>query len=124
MALPPRQPILLVEDDADSRTMLTLSLEFAGYVVVTATNGAEAYNMARQHQPVLILLDLMMPVMTGEEFRRVQVANPEIRKIPVIILSAHHECHLIAKRLKAVGSLAKPVDLDALAAVIRRFVPP
>jgi CheY-like chemotaxis protein len=122
MASPPPRPILLVEDDPDSRAMLATVLEMAGRMVVTATNGMEAYNLARQHRPALILLDLMMPVMTGEEFRRAQLANAEIRRIPVIILSAHHEARSIAKRMKAAGCLPKPVDFDALDDWVQRLV--
>ena len=77
------RPILVVEDDPDTRQMLATMLELEGHAVVTASNGAEAYNMARQHHPALILLDLMMPVMDGVEFRKAQVANASIAAIPV-----------------------------------------
>lgn len=119
MATP--RPILVVEDDPDSRTMLATVLELAGLPVVTATNGMEAYNLARQHHPSVIILDLMMPIMTGEEFRKAQLANPEIRRIPVLVLSAHHDARNIARRMQAAGCLAKPVDFDALGSYVRRF---
>jgi len=112
------RPILVVEDDPDSRLMLTSVLEFAGHRVVTAANGAEAYNMAKAHHPSLILLDLMMPVMTGEEFRRAQLATDEISDIPVVVISAHHEATRIARRMKVSGCVEKPVDFDRLAAVV------
>ena len=111
-------PILLVEDDADSRQMLATVLEFTGRNVVTASNGMEAYNLAREHRPSLIILDLMMPVMTGEEFRRAQLANADIRRIPVLILSAHHDAQLIASRMKAAGCLMKPVDFEDLGRLV------
>ncbi len=115
------RPILLVEDDADSRQMLATVLTFSGRSVVTAANGMEAYNLAREHQPSLIILDLMMPVMTGEEFRKAQLANAEISRIPVVIVSAHHEAPKIAKRLKVAGCLMKPVDLDDLGRMVDRL---
>jgi CheY-like chemotaxis protein len=114
-------PILVVEDDPDSRTMLTMALEYAGLPVVAATNGVEAFNLARRHQPSLILLDLMMPTMTGEEFRRAQLANAEIRNIPVVVVSAHHDAPLIAHRMRASGCLLKPIDFDKLAALVARY---
>jgi CheY-like chemotaxis protein len=96
-------------------------LSFTGRSVVTACNGMEAYNLARQHHPSLIILDLMMPVMTGEEFRRAQLASSDIRRIPVVILSAHHDARSIAKRLKAAGVLMKPVDFEDLGRLVEQF---
>lgn len=119
--MPEARPILLVEDDDDSREMLATVLAFSGRPVVTACNGMEAYNLARQHRPSLIILDLMMPVMSGEEFRRAQLANADIRRIPVLILSAHHEARKIAKRMKAAGCLMKPVDFEDLGRLVNRF---
>ena len=115
------RPILLVEDDPDSRYMLATLLESEGYTVVTAANGMEAFNLARQHQPAVIILDLMMPVMSGEQFRTAQLANRDIRKIPVVVLSAHHNAAEIAKRMRARGCLRKPVDFDALGQTIRPY---
>jgi CheY-like chemotaxis protein len=117
----PSRPILLVEDDHDSRMMLAMALEFFGYDVITATNGMEAYNLAREHQPSLILLDLLMRVLSGEDFRRALLANADIRRIPVIVVSAHHESGLIAKRMRAAGCLAKPVNFDALATTVKKW---
>jgi len=113
-------PILLVEDDRDIRTMMTMSLEYAGLDVVTAINGVEAFNQARAHRPALILLDLMMPTMTGEEFRNAQLAAPDIRNIPVVVVSAHHDASRIARRMRAAGCLTKPVDFDKLLEVVGR----
>ena len=121
--LTPR-PILLVEDDPDTRTMMTMALEMAGVDVVIATNGVEAYNLARTHRPRLILLDLMMPTMSGEEFRRAQLANQDIRDIPVVVVSARHDATRIARRMKASECLTKPVDFDKLAAVVTRYFGP
>jgi CheY-like chemotaxis protein len=121
--LTPR-PILLVEDDPDTRTMMAMALEMAGVDVVVATNGVEAYNLARAHRPRLILLDLMMPTMSGEEFRRAQLANRDIRDIPVVVVSARHDATRIARRMKASECLTKPVDFDKLAAVVTRYFGP
>jgi CheY-like chemotaxis protein len=76
--------ILVVEDHADLRDMLAVLLEGEGFSVQTATNGAEALQCLEHARPSLILLDLMMPVMTGDEFRERQLADPRYRDVPVI----------------------------------------
>ena len=113
-------PILLVDDDPDTRTLMTMMLEHAGLQVVTAMNGMEAFNVARARRPSLILLDLMMPVMSGEEFRNAQLANDEIHHIPVVVVSARHDARSIARRMKAAACLAKPIDFEELTATVRR----
>lgn len=110
-------PILLVEDDDEVREMLATLLASEGHQVVTAINGRQALDLARRHQPALILLDLMMPVMSGEEFLVAQAAADDIRGIPVVVLSAHPNSRRIASELHTAGCLPKPVDLDALLTV-------
>lgn len=110
---------MVVEDDADSRLMLAAALELAGCAVVTAANGREAYDLAQEHRPAVILLDLMMPMMAGEEFREAQLANVDIRNIPVIVISAHHEAPRIALRMQASGCVTKPVDFERLEMLVR-----
>lgn len=101
--------------------MLTMALEHAGVHVVTAVNGVEALHLARTHHPSLILLDLMMPRMTGEAFRKFQLATAEIREIPVVVVSAHHDAAKIAQRMRASGCLLKPIDFDQLGALVARY---
>jgi CheY-like chemotaxis protein len=109
-------PILVVEDDPDSRVMLTTALELDGHEVVAAANGAEAFQLARRHHPCLIILDLMMPVMNGEAFRRAQLDDPELRDIPVLVLSAHPNASHLAREMHAIDAIAKPCDFDRLVA--------
>ena len=116
-----RAPILIVEDDDDVREMLATTLELEGTEVVTAANGLEAYHLARLHHPKLIVLDLMMPVMTGEEFRKVQLAHDTIRDIPVVVVSAHHDAPQIADRMQADAWLRKPIDIEELWALVKRY---
>ena len=110
--------ILIVEDDLESRVMLATALELEGHAVVTAANGAEGLVRARERHPCLIILDLMMPVMSGEAFRRAQLQTPDIRDIPVLVVSAHHDAPQIARDMQALGCLAKPVDFDALVELV------
>jgi len=115
------RPILLVEDDPDVRLMMATSLELDGAAVITAANGAEAFNLARAHHPSLIVLDLMMPVMSGEEFRKAQLANETLSKIPIVVVSAHFDAPHIARRMKAAGCFMKPVDLEAFGVFVKKW---
>jgi CheY-like chemotaxis protein len=107
-------PVLIVEDDPDSRNMLAALLGLHGYRTVTAANGLEALEMARRERPAVILLDLMMPVMDGQTFRREQLGDATLATIPVVVLSAHAKTAELARELGASTHLMKPFDLDQL----------
>src|SRR5829696_426757 len=84
-------PILVVEDHQDTRDMVTTLLTVEGYQVVTAENGRRGLEQLRSVRPCLILLDLSMPVLDGWEFRRVQLSDDAIAKVPVLLLTAIHD---------------------------------
>src|SRR4051812_3289101 len=85
----PAHVVLLVEDDEPIRTSLQMLLEDKGYRVLTATNGKTALELLRNGDPPnVILLDLMMPVMTGSAFLEALRNDVELSRIPVIIMSA------------------------------------
>jgi CheY-like chemotaxis protein len=110
--------ILVVDDDDSIREALSELLQDAGHQVVSMPNGKAALDYLRQADeiPCVILLDLMMPVMDGETFRREQLADPALRDIPVLLLTAAGRA--AAARVPANGILLKPVTLeDALAAI-------
>jgi CheY-like chemotaxis protein len=81
-------PVLLVEDDVETRALMAQTLEKAGWVVYEAGNGQEALDMMPDVQPRLILLDLMMPVMDGFGFLAAMRARSEWQHIPVIVITA------------------------------------
>jgi len=114
--------VLIVDDDADTRVALADLLEDAGYDVLCAANGREALvrlSVSGVHCD-LILLDLLMPVMNGWDFRQRQRATPEIANIPVLLMSAGAHLAVVRDELKADGSMTKPVDeLDLLKLVKR-----
>jgi CheY-like chemotaxis protein len=110
--------ILVVDDDPDLRLLLATVLEMEGAEVLTAANGLEGLKLAVAHAPSVIVLDLMMPVMGGEDFRRSQLADTRIRDIPVVVVSAHHDTSAIATHINAAGYLIKPLDLDTFARYI------
>src|ERR687888_179468 len=85
-----RRRVLVVDDDRDLRELLGAVLSSAGYEVLMAENGAAALSVLRTALPDLIILDLMMPVMNGWQFREAQCALPDYARIPVVCLSGHH----------------------------------
>jgi CheY-like chemotaxis protein len=117
-----RRPVLVVEDDVDLRTLLSELLETEGYRVLVAENGASAIDVLRRTPDVgLILLDLMMPVMDGYQFRAHQVRDPAMAAIPVILLTADGNAVQSAERLGVVEAMTKPVELDRLLALVARY---
>jgi len=80
--------ILIAEDEPDIRDLVKFTLTFAGYEVVAVTNGAEAVDAARIEMPDLVLMDVRMPRMTGYEACTVMKADPDLKHIPVVFLSA------------------------------------
>jgi len=117
--------ILIVEDDDDIREALTQILELEGYVVREAANGREALDIsAREPSPSLILLDLMMPVMDGWQFRTEQLKDPNLSKVPVVVISADASVHEKVATFGAASVLPKPISLDRLLRAVESLYPP
>lgn len=118
-----RRWILVVDDEFAIRDTLTGVLAQEGYEVVCAGNGQEALERLRESAPpAVILLDLMMPNMSGEQFRETQLADPLLASIPVVLLTADPSVRSKARNVAAEGYLAKPFSLDDLLAVVRRYL--
>ncbi len=102
--------ILVVDDEESIRTVVSFTLEQAGYHVETAANGDEALEKVYAQTPDLILLDLMMPMVDGWEVLRLLRANPETEKIPVVLLTAKGEIRdkMFALQQGASDYIAKP----------------
>jgi CheY-like chemotaxis protein len=114
--------VLVVEDDRDARDLLIYVLEDKGYAAAGAAHGREALGWLRasERPPCLILLDLMMPVMDGWQFRREQQRDPGLCAIPVLVVSAAAGLSQEAAALGAAGCVTKPVDVDHLMNLVRR----
>jgi CheY-like chemotaxis protein len=113
--------LLVVEDDPDIRAMLAQLLEFEGYEVFSAGNGREALERLRQGvRPVLLLVDLMMPVMDGWQFLEERSHDPELASIPVVVFSGDGSIGNSAG-LPVSGYLRKPIDCNALLETVGRF---
>jgi CheY-like chemotaxis protein len=111
-------PILVVEDDPELRDMMATLLAVEGYEPTTAANGREALEQLRAgFAPHVILLDLMMPIMNGWEFRAEQQRDPQLAGIPVVIVTALAVNH--RQPLGAEAILTKPLDFERLLAVVR-----
>jgi CheY-like chemotaxis protein len=110
-----------VDDDAEVREALGCLLELNGFSVVTASDGDDALRQLRHGlRPCLIVLDLTMPEKDGFEFRREQLQAPELASIPVAVCSAIYDVRHASKLLGAEAYLTKPVDVDALMALVTR----
>ena len=115
--------VLIVEDDTDTRRALAEVLEDGNYRLLTAENGKVALDELRAapRAPCVILLDVMMPVMDGREFRLEQEKDPALREIPVVVLSAHADAVTSATEMGAAGFLKKPVELGDLLRTVEQF---
>ncbi len=108
--------ILIAEDERDIRELVSFSLQFGGFTVVQAANGAEAVEQAQKEIPDLILMDVRMPKMTGYEACRQMKSIPAVRDIPVVFLSAKGQESEIQTGLEAGAEeyILKPFAPDEL----------
>ena len=114
------QRVLVVDDDQDIRDALCELLRDEGYEVIAVANGEEALTYLKAgNLPCVILLDLMMPVMDGWEFRRQQTSDPELSKIPVIVITAAGG--LRARSIAVEKVLAKPLHLEQVLDVLHEY---
>ncbi|HEY7157729.1 MAG TPA: response regulator [Gemmataceae bacterium] len=108
--------ILIVEDDETMRRAMQMVLEWEGYSVACAANGQEALDVLRSGpRPALILLDVMMPVLDGQQFRQEQLRDPSLAAIPVIVVSAVS----FAQAVNADHHIRKPFEVQELLDAIR-----
>ena|SRR5438093_63962 len=126
MAIPAGN-VLIVEDDPDTREMLSIMVASEGFHAIAAEDGLEALHMLRtvRHRapnvPCLVLLDLKMPRLSGNEFRRAQLGDPVVANVPVAVISGAVDADERAQALGAVATLTKPIDFDVLLDVVRRY---
>jgi CheY-like chemotaxis protein len=114
--------VLIVEDDDLTREALESILTSNGCTAAGVANGREAINyLHRNPRPDLILLDMMMPVMNGWEFRSQQKRDPELAPIPVVVCSAVGDIQQEVSLVGAEGCLQKPINADQLLDTVRHF---
>jgi len=113
--------VMIVEDDFETRELIAEVLRDDGYAVQTAANGAEALatlRTATDERPDIILLDLMMPIMSGWQFLDERATDQDLARIPVLVLSADPSRQLASSR-GVVAVVGKPFDLPRLLKLVR-----
>lgn len=115
----PSPCVLIVDDDPDIRRFLSFLIEDAGFAVNTASDGVMALDAIKSQPPHLVLLDLQMPGMLGQEV--LEQMRIEGIPVPVVFMSAGVRAQQEARRCGADGYLPKPFDLDAVVRVVGRF---
>src|SRR4051812_19241072 len=115
----PEAPILVIDDDPDVLSTVVDILEYEGYEVERATNGAEGLKVLERIRPRLILLDMRMPVLNGWDFAR--VLKERNIKLPILVMTAAQDARQWAKEIGAEGYISKPFDLPDLLAAVERF---
>jgi len=125
--------ILVVDDEEDILQYLTTLFRDNGYEVLTARDGAEAYEVAKKEKPDLVTLDIIMPRESGVRFYRDMKEDEELRKVPIIIVTAltgyaydPEGFHKFIKSRKTVpppeGFMSKPIDRDELLRLVREHI--
>lgn len=116
-----KRNILLIDDDHDNRVALRMALENSGYTVLTAANGQLGLSLLDKMKslPDLVLLDMVMPLMDGEEFLNITEAHPRYKDLQILVLSSYKEkLELIKDRKPA---LLKPLDLNEFVSKVESF---
>jgi CheY-like chemotaxis protein len=113
--------ILLLEDAPEVRTLLERRLANAGYEVLSAEDAVEAGKLVVERSPDLIIADIQLPYMSGDEFVAALRADPAVRDIPVIFLSVDAQLEEHAKRLGAVAYFDKAVSPERLLEVVELY---
>jgi two-component system sensor histidine kinase/response regulator len=116
--------VLIVDDELFNIDYLQQELEDCNYELITASNGREALDQIKKELPDLVLLDLMMPVLDGFAVLRQIKADPDLRDIPVIIVSAANNSRSVVKGIKlgAEDYITKPIDEKLLLQKVKEFL--
>ncbi len=115
----PNSYVLVVDDDPAILTTVSEILQFEGYAVRTATNGAEALRLVEHARPWLVLLDMRMPVMDGWGFARALRARGI--DVPIVVMTAAADSRRWAEEIGAAGHVAKPFELLDLVGAVERL---
>jgi CheY-like chemotaxis protein len=122
MSATPRLPLMIVDDDDDLRDALADVMTAQGYEVAAFADARAALAALEEGvTPFLIMLDLMMPGMSGWEFRAAQLENPTLALVPVVVVTAAGNLSEGARTLSSVEVLHKPFTLDTLLPVVARY---
>jgi CheY-like chemotaxis protein len=115
--------VLVVDDDPEIRDLVQWLLEDEGWTVATAADGRDALNQATNSRPALIVLDMGLPIMNGEEVAR-RLHDVYADPPPIVVVSADGHAGERAARIGAASFLHKPFNVDDLARIVRRTLDP
>jgi CheY-like chemotaxis protein len=116
--------VLVVDDDPNIRRMIVAALRRDGYDFLEAPNGREGLDAMRAEHPDVVVLDLMMPILSGWDVLRERADDPELRAIPVILISANRDPEVATAVAQGICAfLPKPFDIGALSALVRSCIP-
>ena len=118
--VPTRRYVLVADDAAEMRGLLSDLLEAEGYEVRTVSSGGRALSAMAQRRPDLLITDLFMPGMSGFSLRALMLRRPELAPVPVIVLSAYW--HRPSETLDVAEVLTKPLNIDRLLSTVRRLL--
>ena len=123
--LPDSATILIVDDSKTAIAVLTKTLEPTGYSLLSAMNGEEGIEMAKQHKPDLILMDIIMPGLNGFQATRILRKEITTQNIPIVIISGNEQAteKFWGLRVGANGFLAKPVEREELFHLLGEHLP-
>lgn len=116
--------VLVVDDDPSIRRMIVAALRRDGYTFLEAPNGRDALDLMREQQPDVVVLDLMMPILSGWDVLRERQQDADLSRIPVIVVSANRDPDVaVAVNAGICAFLPKPFDIGALSALVRSCMP-
>ncbi|RZK66373.1 MAG: response regulator [Pedobacter sp.] len=114
--------ILICDDDEGILDMLEMIFEDSPYTIIPEQNSLNVKSIVEKQNPDLILLDLWMPVLSGDQVLKSLRKNPVTRDLPVIIISASREGKQIADDAGATGFISKPFDFDELMDMVKVYI--
>ena len=120
-----KKKVLIADDDVAIADLLVQSLIEEGFDAQKSVQSLRFYDMVRSYQPDLILLDLMMPYLDGEDELRLMKLSPDTSHIPVIVVTAKPDVQIMEPRLRELGVLhvvLKPFDLNSLMALVKSTI--
>ena len=115
--------VLIVEDVADVRMMMKILIQAHGFEPITARDGYEAVEKAREHHPDIILMDLMMPIMDGFTATRIIRETEELGHIPILAVTAYGDiCLAKAMEIGFNAVISKPLDFENLQPLLNQYI--